>query len=231
MNIPIVATPEYETTLPSGNRVKFRPFLVKEEKVLLMIKDSNDFEQVLNAMLKVVDSCLITKVDVKTLSYADIEHLFIIMRSRSVGETIDVNVTCKSCGESFPANINVNLITTTGEYPKDLKVMLSENIGVTVQPIPIRNMATVQKVADDHPIEVLYYVIDSVFNDQDLAKFSEYSSEDKIAFVESLSLIQVQKILKKVEEFPKCCIKTTLECPHCGEQQEVVIEGIDNFFT
>ena len=231
MAIPKIVTPEYETVLPSGKTVKYRPFVVKEEKILLMMKESTDFKTIVSVMLKVVESCVISKIDVPNMPYADLEHLFVSMRARSVGETVDINWTCKECGERFPASVSVSKITTTAPYPKDTKVMLDKNLGVIVAPIPAKHMGSIASNTEANPIEVLHYVIESVFTDEGIHKFSDYDLKERVEFVESLSMEHVKNILEMVEMFPKSCIRETLICPHCGAEQEVVVEGLENFFT
>jgi len=231
MAIPKIVTPEHETTLPSGKRVKFRPFLVKEEKILLMMKENAEFGNVVDSMLKVVTNCVESDLDVANISYGDLEHLFVSMRARSVGETIDISWECKECGEKFPVSVNVSNIVPNGEYPKDTNVMLGQNIGVTVKPVPAKHIGQVAKVSETNPVEILHYVIENIFTDEGIHKFSDYDVKERSEFIESLSMTHVKSILEMVESFPKCCIRQTVNCPVCGHEQEILLEGLENFFT
>ena len=231
MSLPFVLTPEHEATLPSGLRVTYRPFLVKEEKVMLTIKESKDSREILRCMKKVVESCLISGAEPSDLSYNDMEHLFILMRCRSVGEGVDMRHTCKSCGKDSDIKIDISNIGLSKEMPAETTVMLTESVGVTVTPIKIEGMMKIVNVVDKDPLSVLEYVVENVFNDQQVYKFSEMEAKEQKEFVESLSLGQVQKIMAKIEEFPRVCITTTATCLHCGATEELKIEGMENFFT
>ena len=107
MSIPIIVTPKYETKIPSGRTVKFRPFLVKEEKVMLMMKESDSSKDIIRCIETVVQSRIEDETKVEELSYFDLEHLFIHMRSRSVGESIDINYTCEKCDKAFPLEVSI----------------------------------------------------------------------------------------------------------------------------
>ena len=231
MALPKLETPTYETQIPSGKLVKFRPFLVKEEKVLLMVKESKNSKDIIRAMKQIVESCIEDDTESKTLSYYDIEHLFIHMRARSVGEQIEVMHTCSSCGEDFPFNIDITKVSLSAPIPENTNVMISENIGVSVKPVSPETVAASESNDSDRATIVVKDVIDTVFTDSEVHKFTDFTESERNEFVESLSLSNLQKILEKVEEFPRCQIKATRVCPKCGAENEITLEGIENFFT
>ena len=231
MALPKLETPTYETQIPSGKLVKFRPFLVKEEKVLLMVKESKNTKDIVRAMKQIVGSCLEDATEINSLSYYDIEHLFIHMRARSVGEQIEIMHTCSSCGEDFPFSIDITKVTLSGPIPENKTVMVSDNIGVTVKPVSPESIAASDMNEFDRATTVVKDVIENVFTDSEVHKFSDFTQSERNEFVESLSLSSLQKILEKVEEFPRCQIKETRVCPKCGAKNEIVLEGIENFFT
>ena len=198
---------------------------------LLMMKENAEFENIVSSMIKVVENCVESGLDVSNISYGDLEHLFVSMRARSVGETIDIKWKCEDCGETFPISLNVSNIMPSKEYPKDTKVMLGQNIGVSVIPVPAKHIGQVAKYTDSNPVEILHYVIDSVFTDQGIHKFSDYDIKERVEFIESLSMTHVKSILEMVDSFPKCCIRETINCPACGHEQEIFLEGLENFFT
>ena len=231
MDFPNLLTPEYDTTLPSGRNVKYRPFLVKEEKILMMLKETDEFSKVLTTMKKVVKSCLKDDISFKDMSYSDLEYLFIMMRAKSMGETVTVTANCDKCGKSYPCDVDVSLISTNREYPKDTSVILNDGIGVVVKPVSVDAMPVVAEYSEKNPISVLYFVIEAIVTPDQMHKFSEMTQDDQTKFIDSLTLPQLQKIMVKVEEFPKCAIKTKNICPHCGEENEIVVEGLENFFT
>ena len=232
MSIPLIVTPEHEATLPSGQTVIYRPFLVKEEKLMLTIKENQNPEEIVRVMKRVVGNCVITEgFNVDAISYNDLEYLFIMMRARSVGEMAEFPIKCEKCGYEGTTEIDITKIGLSKELPKDDTVMLNSTIGVKVKPVAVDGMAMLMKSADTDPISVLHYVIDSAFNDQQVWKFSEMTKKERDEFIENLSLPLVQKIMEKVEEFHRCCIKDQVMCPSCGEMIDVYVEGLENFFT
>tara|TARA_E500000318_G_C3563186_1_gene214483 strand:+ start:1653 stop:2345 length:693 start_codon:yes stop_codon:yes gene_type:complete len=230
MSIPIIVTPKYETKIPSGEMVKFRPFLVKEEKVMLMMKESDSSKDIIRCIETVVQSCIEDETKVEELSYFDLEHLFIHMRSRSVGESIDINYTCDKCNKAFPLEVSIENLSLNKEYPEDVVVMLQENVGVEVQPL---NSRSIEKYSGEETdiLELSENVIKTVFNDQNVYHFKDFTKKERSDFIESLSLKQIQKIVEKMEEFPRCVIKQKCECKHCGEELDIEVEGLQNFFT
>jgi hypothetical protein len=175
MALPKLETPTYETQIPSGKLVKFRPFLVKEEKVLLMVKESKNTKEIIRAMKQIVESCIKDDTESKTLSYYDIEHLFIHMRARSVGEQIEVMHTCSSCGEDFPFNIDITKVSLSGPIPENTNVMITENIGVSVKPVSPETVAASEANDSDRATIVVKDVIDTVFTDSEVHKFTDFT--------------------------------------------------------
>ena len=199
---------------------------------MLTIKENQNPEEIVRVMKRVVGNCVITEgFNVDAISYNDLEYLFIMMRARSVGEMAEFPIKCEKCGYEGTSEIDITKIGLSKELPKDDTVMLNSTIGVKVKPVAVEGMAMLMKSADTDPISVLHYVIDSAFNDQQVWKFSEMTKKERDEFIENLSLPLVQKIMEKVEEFPRCCIKDQVMCPSCGEMIDVYVEGLENFFT
>jgi predicted RNA-binding Zn-ribbon protein involved in translation (DUF1610 family) len=153
------------------------------------------------------------------------------MRVRSVGETVDVTRKCSSCGKSFPVSIDISKIGLSGEIPESNDIMLSETVGVTVKNLDGKTLARLEGDGKRNVVELAKSVIKSVYTESQVYTFSDFSIEEQNEFVESLSIKQLEKVVKKVEEFPRCQIKTEHVCPFCGETNEIIVEGIQNFFT
>jgi hypothetical protein len=230
MSIPIIVTPKYETKIPSGKIVSFRPFLVKEEKVMLMMKESDSPKEIIGCIEKVVQSCVEDDTKVQDLSYFDLEHLFIHMRARSVGESIDINYTCEKCEKSFPLEVQIENLSLNKDYPKETIVMLQENVGVEVKPLSADSIGAYTG-EDTDVLSLSENVIKTVFNDQNVYNFNDFTKQEREDFIESLSISQIQKIIEKVDEFPRCVIKQSCKCTHCGENLDIEVEGLQNFFT
>jgi DNA-directed RNA polymerase subunit M/transcription elongation factor TFIIS len=231
MSVPFLKTPEFNTKLPSGKEVTYRPFLVKEEKVMLTIKESKNVKDILGCMVGTVSNCIVSGADIRELSYNDIEHLFILMRCRSVGEEVEINHKCKACGKESPVSIDISNIGLSKEYPESDVVMLNDEIGITVRPLGVDGMGKVAGIGEDNPLETIQYIVHTIFNSENVYNFADLNKKEKQEFVDSLSLSQVKQIMEKMAEFPRCSIKVNVTCPHCGEQEEINVEGIENFFT
>ena len=129
MSIPILKTPEYNTILPSGREVVYRPFLVKEEKVMLTIKESKNVKDILRVMKSVVSGCLLSGAKVDELTYNDTEHLFILMRCRSIGEEVEITHKCKECGKESPVSVDISNVGLSKPMPESDIVMLNDEVG------------------------------------------------------------------------------------------------------
>jgi hypothetical protein len=231
MSIPILKTPEYNTTLPSGKEVVYRPFLVKEEKVMLTIKESKNIQDILRVMNSVVSGCLISGAKLEDLTYNDTEHLFILMRCRSIGEEVEINHKCKECGKESPISIDISNVGLSKPIPESNQVMLNDEVGVTIQPLSVAAMSKVANTVESDPLETIQYIVETIFNNESVFQFKDLSKSEKKDFVESLSLSQVQKIMDKLEEYPRCSIKMSVTCAQCGAVEEIHVEGLENFFT
>ena len=134
MGLPTLATPKYELTIPStGQKIEYRPFLVKEEKVLLLANETKDEREQIRAMKQVIENCTFGKVDIDSLASFDIEYLFLKLRSKSVGETIEVGIKCSYCAESCPTTVNINDVEVKFDPKFTNRIKLSETVGVLMR--------------------------------------------------------------------------------------------------
>lgn len=231
MSIPILKTPEYNTVLPSGREVVYRPFLVKEEKVMLTIKESKNVKDILRVMKSVVSGCLLSGAKVDELTYNDTEHLFILMRCRSIGEEVEITHKCKECGKESPVSVDISNVGLSKPMPESDIVMLNDEVGVTIKALSVDAMTKVANTVESDPLETIQYIVRTIFNNESVYEFKDLSKEEKKEFVESLSLSQVKNIMEKLEEYPRCSIKVDVTCPHCGAKETINVEGLENFFT
>ena len=233
MNLPKLPTPEFTITLPiSQQLVRYRPFLVKEEKVFLILKESNDQKFILDNILKVMQDCVLNDTQIKDLPYNDFEFLFLNMRVRSIGERVDLEVKCKSCGSPSPVSVDLNDINMGSEDDKiNNEIMLSEEIGISCLPRKVKDAANANLVAKQDPIQSVAYFIDKIYTKDQTYNFSELDQKDKNAFIDSLSMKQLTQIMDFVESLPSAKANVKFKCASCGADNDYTIEGIDNFFT
>ena len=239
MPLPKINTPTYELTLPSNNKkIKYRPFLVREEKILIMALETENSEDISNAVVDILSECILTKgVDVTKLATFDIEYLFLNVRSKSVGETVEVNVVCPDDNKtSVQMEINLdsikvqktrghkNIIKLDDQYSMKLKYpSLDEFIG--------NNFDTDEGSAVDKSLSMISSCIEIVYDEEESWDASDSTKQELEEFVEQLNSKQFKEVEKFFETMPKLSHKVKVKNPTTGVDSEVVLEGLASFFT
>jgi len=232
MGLPIQTTPTYRCVLPSsGREVKYRPFLVKEQKILSIAKESEDQKQIFNAIKDLIESVTFGEVLADNLAVMDLEYLFLKTRSASVGETTTVNTSCSDtdCGGSATLKINLDEIEPKGESA-DNKVMINDNVGVTLRPPVVKNIKSLGSGEDADVVEILTACIDSIFDEENVYMADETSDKDLLEFVESLTFGQLEQLSIWFESLPKLTYTTSGACEVCGKETTRTLEGLQSFF-
>ena len=237
MPLPKIATPSYELTLPSnGKKVKYRPFLVKEEKILIMALESDDLKQIGNAIKDVLSACIITRgVKVDTLSTFDIEYLFLNVRGKSVGESIDLLVTCEDDGETkVSATIAIDdiKVVTSAEHERDIK--LDDELTLRMRYPSLnefisQNFGTGDRL--DQSFEVIAGSVEMIFSQEESWEAKDYSKKEWVQFIEQLNSSQFKKIERFFETMPKLSHTLTVINPNTGKENSIVLEGLASFFS
>lgn len=228
------ATPKHEMVIPStGKTVMFRPYLVKEEKILLMAFESQDEKTSMKAMLDTIDACVEGDYVKSKLTTFDIEYMFTQIRGKSVGESIDVNLTCSECKKQ--TEMNINLADITVDVPEvDKLIQLTDTISVELQYPPFKTFIDNFKegVKDtEFGFTVIRECMAAVINGEERIDVSEVSRKEIDDFVESMSNEQLQSITKFVEGIPALKKDIKYDCSSCGHHNEITLEGIQDFFT
>lgn len=232
MALPTLQTSKYKTTIPStGKSIEFRPFLVKEEKILMIAQESEDTSMILNAMKDIVKNCTFEKVDVDELASYDLEYLFLQLRAKSVGEIIDLQVKCDKCGELNQLQVNleeVEIKKPTKEV--DNKVILENNIGITLKPISVKDVDGISDKVEDFT-KTLSLCIDTIFDDNNVYNVKDVSPSELETFVESMS----HKHLLMIDEFmknqPSIIYNGEYTCHSCKKKNTFTLEGLQDFFA
>lgn len=233
MALPVLNTAKYEVVIPSTNKaVMYRPYLVKEEKVLMIALESNDQKQIMRALKDVVNSC-VEDVNPNELTTFDLEYLFMMLRGKSVGENININVKCKECDSSTPYNMSLDdinppvLVETV-----DNKVMLNDDVGITLKyPVLEDIEALASADENDDMFELIGACIDTVFTKDDVFRMADESKAERIKFVESLNSEQFGSMTKFFESIPAMNALINFNCIHCQAKNEVELKGLQSFFT
>jgi hypothetical protein len=245
MALPKLSTPTYELKIPStGQKVEYRPFLVKEEKILLMALEDGSVPAISKAMKDIISDCTEGEIKIKDLAPFDIEYFFLQLRGKSVGDTVNLSfnkppsVTCgkkiKDCAEICEIKINIDDISVDSSEVKDSKIELTDTIGVKLN---YPQFEVIQKftgidggVTPQNIFELINECIEYIWDGKEIYKAKDSTKKEIDEFVESLSTGQFQKIRDFFDGMPKLKHDVTWKCPKCDKEAPMVLEGIDSFF-
>ena len=238
MPLPKINTPSYELTLPSnGKKIKYRPFLVREEKILIMALETEDPKQITDAVVQILDSCILTRgVKIQRLATFDIEYLFLNVRSKSVGESITVNVTCPD-DEKTSVEVTVDLETIKVKKNKSHQdtIKLDDNLSLKLK-YPsmdqfIENNFEVGDQTIGNTMKVITSCIDMIYNDEESWNGSESSQKELEEFIEQLNSKQFKSIEDFFTTMPKLTHTVKVKNPQTEVESDVVLEGLAAFFS
>jgi len=239
MPLPKIATPTYELELPStGETVQYRPFLVKEEKVLVIALESEDTKQITNAIKTVIKNCILTKgIKVEALPTFDIEYLFLNIRGKSVGEEIEVNVICPDDEETnVSVQIDLDSIKVQKDESHSNKIKVDPTIMMEMRYPSLdqfikTNFDFKNDSAMDQSFELISSCIDKIYTEDEVWSASDVTKKELIEFLEQMNSAQFKEIEKFFETMPRLSHKITVTNPKTQVESEVVLEGLASFFA
>ena len=238
MPLPKIATPTYELELPSsGQTVKYRPFLVKEEKVLVIALESEDNKQITNAIKAVLKSCVLTKgIKVEKLPTFDIEFLFLNIRGKSVGEELEVNIICPDDEKTqVPVTIDLDDIQVQKYDDHENQIKIDENIMMemaypSLDQFIKNNFEFDEKNAMAQSFELIAQCIDKIYTQDEVWASADCTKKEMNEFLESMNSTQFKEIEKFFETMPKLSHTIKVTNPKTKVESEVVLEGLASFF-
>ena len=237
MPLPRIATPTYELVLPSSNKkIKYRPFLVKEEKVLIIALESQDQKQIANAVKSIIKSCILSRgIKVEKLSTFDIEYLFLNIRGKSVGEDIEVMVNCPDDGKTqVPMSINIDSIQVkkSDEHNPDIKLDDQFTLRMRYPSLSefIKSNFTMEDMKVDDTFELIASCVDQVYSEEESWTQEDCTKKELVDFIEQLNSSQFKEIEKFFDTMPKLSHKVKVTNPNTKVESEIVLEGLQNFF-
>ena len=240
MPLPTISTPTYELTLPSsGKKIKYRPFLVREEKVLIMALESEDTKQITNSVIDILNSCILSKgIKLETLATFDIEYLFLNIRSKSVGETIDVNIVCPDDNKTQVAvTVDVDSIKIKKDRKHKNVIKLDDNLSLKLkypsmtQFIDSNFESKIDESEVKSTLDMIIACIDVIFNEEESWPASESTSKELEDFVDQLNTKQFKLIEDFFATMPKLTHTIKVKNPNTGVESEVRLEGLSAFFN
>ena len=240
MPLPKIVTPTYELVLPSSNRkIKFRPFLVKEEKILILAMESQDTKQIANAVKNVITHCILTKgIKVDKLSTFDIEYLFLNIRGKSVGEDIEVMVTCPDDGKTqVPTLINIDSIKVQKSDDHESDIKLDDTYTLRMKYPSLNEFIKsnfaggVDDMNVDDTFDLIASCIEQVYSEEESWSSADCTKKELKDFLEQLDSKQFKMIEKFFETMPKLSHTVTVINPNTKKENKIVLEGLQNFFV
>ena len=240
MPLPKIATPSYELELPStGKTIQYRPFLVKEEKLLVIALESEDTKQITNAIKAVIKSCVLTKgIKVETLPTFDIEYLFLNIRGKSVGEDIDVNLICPDDNET-EVSISVNLDDIKVQKPEghSNQIKLDNNLMMELKYPSLNEFIKnnfdpndTSKNPMDQSFDLIGSCINKIYNQDEVWAAADCSKKEITDFLDSMNSSQFKEVEKFFETMPKLSHTLKVLNPKTNVESDVVLEGLASFF-
>ena len=228
MALPKLETPTFTVVVPSTKKpVDIRPFLVKEEKVLMMAQESKDIKQVLKAIKTILVSCSEGELDPKKLTTYDIEYLFLQLRAISVGETAELKVKCSTSGEEETVEVNLKEIEVTFPEKVDNNIPLNKGVGITLKPISLEDVEAAGDSTDI--IDTISLTIDTIYDEDEVYPAKDSSKKELKEFVESLSHSHLEKIQEYISSQPKLRHEVSWTSSK-GHPNTLVLEGLQSFF-
>ena len=240
MPLPKISTPTYELTLPStGKKIKYRPFLVREEKILIMAMESENMKDITNSIVQILSDCILTEnVKVESLATFDIEYLFLNVRARSVGETIDVNIVCPD-DEETQVEVSVDIDSIRIQKTRGHKniIKLDDNLSMKLRyPALDQFVENNFETADagsgvGESLAMITSCIDMIYNEEESWEASDYSKDELDEFVEQMNTKQFKQIEKFFTTMPKLSHTIKVRNPKTKVESEVILEGLASFFS
>lgn len=236
MALPIINDkPKYEMVIPSTKKkVRFRPFLVKEQKVLLLAFESKDKRGIVRAILDTIESCIEEKIDVYKLATFDVDYAFSQIRAKSVGEVVHLNIDCSKCEVKNEASLNLDKIEVDVKK-QNMIVKLTDTISLKFKYPDYSyfigdNKFFANESEIDSILDIIISCLDSIQTNDENLSIADEPREEVQRFIESLTADQFEKIKDFINTIPKLTHQIKFKCINCGEENTRIVEGLEDFF-
>ena len=246
MALPKIDSPIFTTKLIStGKEVKFRPFTVKEEKLFLIANESDDPKTITDAIIQVLNNCILDDTKVDSLPLFDIEYLFLNLRARSIGEVVDLNYRCnnlvkddngeeKKCNNKVEIKVNLLEIKPTISEEHKSKIEINDKLGIVMKYPTMDSVGKIEGPEDldevDMVVEMILSCIDYIYDENSVYYAKDSTKEELLEFIESLSTKDMEKLKVFFDTLPKLSKKVEFKCSKCGYTEDIDIEGLQSFF-
>ena len=231
MNLPILNSPIYTLELPStGEDIEYRPFLVKEQKALMIAEQSKNQKNLNKTIIELINNCTFGKLNAESLPVFDIEIIFLKLRAKSVGETAEIIVTCKDDNKTkVPVKINIDEIDVTMTENHSNIINITDDIKLIMGYPTLKDVKTTSKDDTEMMFDLISTCIDEVHDGDKIAKKVDWTKKDMDAFIESMSTNQLTAVMQFFNTMPKVRYLVKVENPKTKVMNEIMLEGINNF--
>lgn len=249
MGLPTLTVPHYTLKLPSsGEELRYRPFLIKEEKILLIALESEDEREVINAIKEIITNCVHAEINVAEMATFDLEYIFLQLRAKSKGEIIDLKYKCPKCESEIKVNVDINDIQITTFPDHDKKIELSEEIGVIMKyPTLDKQTDVLERTKEGKQVEGIFDLvsssIDFIYDKENTYPIKDHTKEEIDNFMESLTDPQFQKMTNFFDSMPVLKHEIKMKCPGpkptkkgqkkktCNYEEKEILSGLQSFFV
>lgn len=235
MALPIVNSSRYETVIPStGKEITFRPYLVKEEKILMVAMESKDEKQIAAALIDVIKACVFEDINVNELTMFDVESIFLRLRSKSVGEKSDVRLKCNECEQLTDIEIDLDSIEVETVEDNSRTVAITEEVGVLLRYPSITDMQKYKQKELESVEGVTNLIadcIESIYDNDNVYNVKEEPRKNVVAFIDGLSSKQFAALAQFFADSPQLKHDVNFKCASCGVDNTLELKGLQSFFS
>ena len=233
MALPKLDTPTYSMTLPStGEEIKYRPFLVKEQKLMLIAQDTKDTKETYNNLKQIIESCTFSKVDIDNSPIFDIEYMFLRVRSKSVGSKANISIVCPDDGETNQlVEVDLDEIDIQIDEEHTNKIVISDDITVIMKYPTLKVTTIVEEDNASSMIDMITKCIHEIHHGETIYTSADMNDKEKKEFLESFSIQQFEKLTEFFNTMPKIRHYVKVKNPKTEVESEVLIEGLESFLV
>jgi hypothetical protein len=233
MALPKLVSSKHTLVVPSTKEsIEYRPYLVKEEKILMMAFESKDQSQMITALRDTIAGCTEGKIKVDNLTMFDLEYIFLKLRTKSVGENTKLKVKCIKCETPNEVNIDLSSVNVVGEIKPTAKIELTDTVGVMLKYPTVKGLYRQLNSLNEanSALAAIASAIESIYDADNVYPAENESEKSILEFIESLTSDQFKKIVSFFDDMPKLKHDIDFTCTHCKEENKIAVEGLQNFF-
>jgi hypothetical protein len=234
MALPVLNSAKYTVVIPStGTEIEYRPYTVKEEKILMIALESKDQKMVLRSLKDVISNCVTQEVELDDFTLFDFETIFLALRAKSVGEVVDLQLKCddEKCSGVTPVAVNLEQIKLT-EMPESRTIFIDKKVGIIFKYPSISIVEQYdQENAMENAFDMIVSCIDEIFDEDNVYDAKNETKESLTTFVESLSTQQFAKVSDFFSKVPTLAHDVEFKCITCGKENKIELKGLQSFFT